>query len=196
MLYKSSLQFFFHPKAFGPRADSLDAPISLSYIANPSTGPLTTTLRFFLQFLRAALQALPRQSTRISSLLKLISSSWDTALLISESERRLRLETLTTSEIKGDERLDIVSEILLRDVKTKVQASLELEAKIIGDGKELRMGVDVAPNVRVVYGEEYNEKNMTEYLKGLVDGELQGWDAAVRQMKTKLIARGAKGARK
>lgn len=61
MTYKSSLQLFFHPSAFrnpGQEASNRpNAPIGLTYTG--TTQPLPTTLRFFLQLLRASLHALP-----------------------------------------------------------------------------------------------------------------------------------------
>lgn len=202
MAYKSDIELFFHPAAFnhGSRdAESRtpNAPISLIYIADRSSQkkkPLTTTLRFFLQLLRASLQALPQATTKIKTLLDLLSSGWDIALQIQESERQLSIETLTSSSIVGDERLDINAEILLPKVRSKVRTSFELEAKveeIDGDGT-LGLTVDVTPKVVVVYGEQYNEHNMTQYLKQSIDG-YEKWDEGLRLMREKLIVRGAKG---
>ena len=64
MTYKSSLQLYFHPSAFFTTSTTMTQPsnrsnasIGLTYIN--ATQPLSTTLRFFLQLLRASLQALP-----------------------------------------------------------------------------------------------------------------------------------------
>ncbi|CAK1354502.1 unnamed protein product [Cercospora beticola] len=202
MAYKSDIELFFHPAAFNHGSGDAEsrtpnAPISLTYIADRSLQkkkPLTTTLRFFLQLLRASLQALPQATTKIKTLLDLLSSGWDIALQIQESERQLSIETLTSSSIVGDERLDINAEILLPKVRSKVRTSFELEAKveeIDGDGT-LGLTVDVAPKVVVVYGEQYNEHNMTQYLKQSIDG-YEKWDEGLRLMREKLIVRGAKG---
>ncbi|PPJ56123.1 hypothetical protein CBER1_02067 [Cercospora berteroae] len=202
MAYKSDIELFFHPAAFNHGSEDVEsrtpnAPISLTYIADRSSQkkkPLTTTLRFFLQLLRASLQALPQATTKIKTLLDLLSSGWDIALQIQESERQLSIETLTSSSIVGDERLDINAEILLPKVRSKVRTCFELEAKveeIDGDGA-LGLTVDVAPKVMVVYGEQYNEHNMTQYLKQSIDG-YEKWDEGLRLMREKLTVRGAKG---
>lgn len=196
MTYKSELQLFFHPKAFQQSSIDEDerpnAPIRLLYIAD-SKRPLTTTLRFFLQFLQATLHALPQCTTKISSLLALVSNGWTTACSIAESERRLNIETLTDAKIVSDERLAIESTILLPDVRTKVRATFAVEASVSPD-LQMRCGVDA--KVLVVYGEQYNEKNMSEFLRGLVGEGIGGWDRALRALREKLIARGAKGVRK
>lgn len=206
MTYHSEIQVFFHPRAFNNSEPNNqgrypNAPISLTYIADAKTKkPLTTTLRFFLQLLRASLQALPQATTKISNLLGLVSSGWDIATQVAESERRLGIETLTTSRIVGDERLDIIADVLLPKVKTKIRASFALTASIRtkdGSGSgDLFMNVMIEPKVTVVYGELYDEKNMSKYLAGLTKSEGEGWNEAVRSMKEKLIAKGEKGQRK
>ena len=201
MAYKSHLQLFFHPANFNTHcanktsAAPANAPISLTYTA--ATQP-TTSLRFFLQLLRASLQALPQFSTTVSALLNLISSGWDIALAVAEAERRLVLETPTSARILSDERLLMEAEILLRDVKTKVRVGYEISAAVAtrdDDSDSLELSVNVEPAVRVVYGEPYNETKMQEFVKKNVGGEVEGWDTAVRQLRTRLIARGAKGAK-
>lgn len=199
MTYKSELQLFFHPRAFyrsdDESGDRPNAPIRLSYL-DEGKKPMTTTLRFFLQFLRACLLGLPQCTTKISSLLGLVSNGWDTASSIAEAERRLNLETLTDSRIVSDEQLAVEANVLLPKVKTKVRATFDVSARLVEDGDEMRMECVCAPRVLVVYGEQYNERNMGEYLRGLVGDGFEGWDAAVRGMREKLIARGAKGTRK
>lgn len=201
MTYKSHLQLFFHPNNFNsqranrPSAAQTNAPISLTYTA--ATQP-TTSLRFFLQLLRASLQALPQHTTTVPALLNLISSGWDTALAVAEAERQLKLEAPTSARILSDERLLIESEILLRDVRTKVRVGYEISAAVAADqddGSDLKLSVHVQPAVKVVYGEPYNETKMQDFVQKNVGGEVEGWDAAVRHLRTRLIARGAKGAK-
>ena len=112
---------------------------------------------------------------------------------VAESERRLNLEALTTSRIMPDEQLAIEADVLLVKVKTKVRASFALRA---GVDPDMKLNVKTEPGVVVVYGEQYNEKNMTEFVKNAAGDEVEGWDLAVRGMREKLIARGAKGVRK
>ena len=191
MTYKSSLQLFFHPSAFrnpGQEASNRpNAPIGLTYTG--TTQPLPTTLRFFLQLLRASLHALPQCTTKVSSLLHFVSSGWTTALAVAESERRLAIEGLTETRIVSDERLSIASLILLPKTKTKVRISFDILAAI-GEGLALSESVEV--DVRVVYGETLNEKKLKEVLQGNVSGGVDGWESAVREVKAMLLSKGAK----
>jgi kinetochore protein Spc7/SPC105 len=191
MTYKSSLQLFFQPSAFrhpGQEASARpNAPIGLTYTG--TTQPLPTTIRFFLQLLRASLHALPQCTTKVSSLLHFVSSGWTTALAVAESERRLAIEGLTETRIISDECLSIASLILLPKTKTKVRISFDILAAI-GEGLALSESVEV--DVRVVYGETLNEKKLKEVLQGNVSGGVDGWEAAVREVKAMLLSKSAK----
>jgi kinetochore protein Spc7/SPC105 len=191
MTYKSSLQLFFHPPAFrNPNQEANtrpNAPIGLTYTS--TTQPLPTTIRFFLQLLRASLHALPQCATKVSSLLHFVSSGWTTALAVAESERRLAIEGLTETRIVSDERLSIASLILLPKTKTKVRVSFEILAAI-GEGLALSESVEV--DVRVVYGETLNEKKMKDVLQDNVSGGVDGWESAVREVKALLLSKSAK----
>lgn len=200
MTYRSELQLFFHPAAFlVPSAQAAksrpNAPISLSYIAQDrhhDPKDLTTTLRFFLQLLRASLHALPQCTTRVADLLALVSNGWDTAQSVAEVERRLDLETLTASRIVSDERLAIESTILLVKARTKLRVTFELLAAV-GEGMELSMTVE--SKAKVVYGEQYNEAKMTKFVNERVGG-VDGWSDAVRELRERLVAQGMKGFKK
>ena len=193
MTYKSSLQLFFHPSAFRTPSSPQDEaprpnrPIGLTYTG--TTQPLPTTIRFFLQLLRASLHALPQSTTKVSSLLHFVSSGWTTALNIAESERRLSIEGLTDTRIVSDERLSIASLILLPKMKTKVRISFDILAAI-GEGLALSETVEV--DVHVVYGEKLNENKLREVLQGTVKGGVEGWEGAVRELKGILLSQGAR----
>lgn len=202
MTYRSTLELYFHPLAFhvpstGPPKPRPNAPISLHYTARhrPTNHPKDppTTLRFFLQLLRATLHALPQCETPVPALLALISSGWDTATDVAAAEHRLALETRTAARIVADDRLAIESTLLLPKVRTKVRVAFELLATV---GEDLQ--VRTATEVRgwVVYGECYNEGFMRKFLGERVRGVAEGWGEAVREMRVALVAKGAKGQRK
>lgn len=195
MTYKSHLELFFYPSAFATADSSRSSQnesIRLTYVANSLPQrpiPLTTTLRFFLQLLRASLHALPQCTTRIPELLNLIKVGWDAALQVVEAERRLSLDGMTHSRILSDERLAICCAVLLPKVRTKVFATYEIAAWV---GDNLDFCVAAKPTVEVVYGEKYNEKMMTEFLINKTGKRVDGWDGAVGELRTRLVAKGPK----
>ncbi|KAF2771014.1 Spc7-domain-containing protein [Teratosphaeria nubilosa] len=204
MTYKCQLQLFFHPSAFfqqqSPTQPRPNSPISLTYIArDPRTQQLkepTTALRFFLQLLRASLHALPQCTTTAHDLLRLVSGGWETALQVAESERRLNLECMAESRIVSDERLTIECHVLLRKVRTKVRVAFELEAKVGGEGA-LELQTQSQVDVKVVYGERYDEAKMKTNLGRLVaGGGLEGWAEGVRELRPGLAAQRVKGVRR
>jgi kinetochore protein Spc7/SPC105 len=194
MTYKSQLKLFFHPLAFQTGGQSRqNSSISLTYTGSQNLG---TTLRFFLQLLRASLHALPQFSTRVADLLSLVAKGWDTATLIADAEKRLNMEVMTESRIVSDERLAISSTLLLPKVRTKVRVSFDIAAAVTEDGEGLELSTTVEPSVKVVYGEQYHEKNMTDFVAKEIVGGFEGWEDVVRELRERLIARGAKGEKK
>ena len=194
MTYRNQLQIFFHPAAFlQPDQQNLDrpnAPIGLIYTL---TKPLGTTLRFFLQLLRASLQALPQSSTRVSDLLHLVSNGWETAQSVAEAERRLNIEGMTEARIISDESLSISSLLLLPQARTKVRVTLDVSAAVgAGDEDGLELSTTVSSAVKVVYGESYNEKKMSDFVAKEIGDGFEGWDGVVRDLRERLIARGSK----
>ncbi|KAK3674937.1 hypothetical protein LTR78_005281 [Recurvomyces mirabilis] len=205
MTYRSSLQLFFHPAAFLVPTQSTttarpNAPISLSYVAQDRHGQvkdLDTTQRFFLQFLRASLQALPQCETRVAELLGFVSQGWTTAQAVVQAEERLNIVTLTSSRIVSDEKLAMESDLLFPAIRTKVRVAFELAASV-GQEADLRLVLGTGVDVRVVYGEEWNEGKMTKFVGESVGVEDvgEGWADAVRELRGRLGAGGGKGFRK
>lgn len=128
-------------------------------------------------------------------LLNLVSNGWDTATAVAAAEKRLNMEAMTESRIVSDERLTISSTLLLPKVRTKVRVSFVIAAAVgeaEGEGT-LELSTTVEPSVKVVYGEQYHEKKMTEFVAKEIGEGFEGWEGVVRELREKLIARGAKG---
>ena len=213
MTYRAQLRLYFEPSAFicptttnkaqrSPRKPH-NAPISLTYIADADEhhpAPLTTEKRFFLQIMRAHLQCLTQRQTPIKDLLDFVSGGWNAASAVSEALRRLNLENTVDVDILADERLGVQVGLLLPKVQTKVVLSFEVSAHVDGEGSEdggqsddvrLRTGVDVQG--KVVYGEQYKEGKMGEFVRARIGGDLKGAQEAVRDLKARLVATGRKG---
>ena len=210
MTYHNQLRLFFDTAGFLPSSTNAatvttprkrspkkrdNRPISLSYVADADEHhpqPLSTEKRFFLQLMRAQLQCLVQHQTSTKDLLTFVSKGWDTTCALSETIRRLHLEYPIDVSILSDERLGIDISMLLPKVQTKVLLSFEVGASIAeGPGPLLQTCTDVKG--KVVYGEQYKEGKMGEFIKARIGGEMSGWEDAVRDLRARLVATGRKG---
>ncbi|KAL1625104.1 hypothetical protein SLS56_007531 [Neofusicoccum ribis] len=203
MSYRSDLQLFFHPSAFAPHAldeKSPNATISLTYIGDSkptNATPLTTTKRFFLQVLRANLHCLPQATTSIRSMLMHVARGWDVALAVAENVRRLSLAQITDECILSDERMAVNTNMLLPSVQSKVRCVFEVGVTVNGV-EDLK--TDVTTSAKVIYGEQYKEGKMAEFLGQFVGTAVAvdkstAWGDAVTDLRDRLVARGKKGGR-
>ena len=196
MTYKNTLQLYFNTTSFKITSSTqaqtpTNSPISLTHITPAS---LTTEKRFFLQLMRAQLQCLDQNTISVKQLLDFVQRGWDAASLVAEQVRCLTLEQLVNVSILSDERLAIDVCILLPKVETKVKVGLRLTATLSDpEAEDLDIKHDIDVEAQVVYGEPYNEKNMSEFVGKRVRGQgSEGWDATVRELKTRLVATGRK----
>jgi kinetochore protein Spc7/SPC105 len=119
--------------------------------------------------------------------------------LIAEQVRRLTLEQPVNVSILGDERLAIEVCILLPKVETKVKVGLQLTATtttstVTTQTQDLDVSNEIDVEAKVVYGESYNEKNMSEFVGKRVRGHgFEGWDETIRELRMRLVSTGRKG---
>ncbi|KAI5272590.1 Spc7-domain-containing protein [Aureobasidium subglaciale] len=196
MTYANTLQLFFNTTSFkatssSQAANPLNSPISLTHLT-PAT--LTTEKRFFLQLMRAQLQCLDQNTISLKQLLGFVQRGWDTASLIAEQVRRLTLEQIVNVSILSDERLSIDVCILLPKVETKVKLGIQLTATLSDpEAEDLDIKNEIDVDAKVVYGEPYNEKNMSEFVGKRVRGQgFEGWDETIRELRMRLVATGRK----
>ena len=190
MSYNNAMQLFFTPSAFLPNDSNLEAAngdsasISLTYIADAHEHrpqPLTTEKRFFLQIIRAQLQCLNQSQTNPKDLLSFVTEA-----------TTLGVSYITEATITADEVMAVRSAILLKAMRTKVEATFEVKVQS-GEGTN-RMKLAVKPSVKVHYGETLNEKKMVDFLESRIRG-VKGrrlWAQAMWELEDKLIARGKK----
>ncbi|KAL9121417.1 MAG: hypothetical protein Q9187_002030 [Circinaria calcarea] len=197
LAYLSTLQLFLAPSSFSnpitppEKEDKENSPISLTYIADSDPHhpiPLSTEKRFFLQILRARLQCLRQSRTKVKDVLAFVSEGWKQACLVAEEIRALKLTQVTDVGIVGDEMLLVKATILQRESKTKMEVVFRVcvggpdcEGK---DSGELGLQVDVKREVKLVYGMDWGDRQVKEFLNGTGKGNGQwGWDLAVRGLE-------------
>ncbi|KAK8214028.1 hypothetical protein IWZ01DRAFT_498731 [Phyllosticta capitalensis] len=198
MTYRNDLRLFFYPGSFAPHASAStpNSTISLTYVGDnkpANSSPLTTTKRFFLQLLRANLHCLPQSTTSIGQMLVHVRNGWDVALAVAENVRKLNLCHITDESILSDERMAATAHMLLPTLQTKVKCVFEVG--VTAEGDELK--TSVVASTKVVYGEQYKEGKMGEFLTSFVGGEVQvggdaKWNDGVNDLKARLIAKGRK----
>lgn len=143
--------------------------------------------------MRVKLQCLVQHETSIRDVLEFVSQSWEEAQAISGEVDALNRVWITTPEIKSDDILAIRTSILLREMKTKVEATYEVSVGGHGDGGEgLQMQMRVDVKARVVYGEELNEGKMGAFLTQKIGKKGGSWAGGVKELEERLIARGSK----
>jgi kinetochore protein Spc7/SPC105 len=207
MSYLSDLELFLHPGSFGTSTESQpNSPISLSYIGNeekrtnPQPRPLTTTKRFFLQLLRAHLLSIPQCQVSILGVLRTISSTWKIALAVTEAMRLLSQSCVTNEVILSDERMAVDATLLLASLQTKVRIRFDIAAAAAA-GESEETSTTVKADVKVVYGEKYDQPKMSEFLTMWTGGKVGSledvakWVEGVEDLKVRLIKRGKKGER-
>ena len=138
--------------------------------------------------MRARLQCLIQHLTPIKDVLAFISSAWDQATTVSAEVKALNLTYITTPQIQSDDILGVKANILLNNMRTKVEALFEV--RVGGDG--LGLSVDLKPFARVVYGEILKEAKMGEFLAQKIGQKGISWAEAVRELEGRLITRGKK----
>ncbi|KAF2863277.1 Spc7-domain-containing protein [Piedraia hortae CBS 480.64] len=180
MNYRSHLQIFFNGCAFANAkpsmrpADNANGPISLTYIGKPK---LTTTLRFFLQLIRARLHALPQHRTQTSSMLKMVSSGWDVATKIAEFEAGVNERNLLNTRIVSDEHLSVAAKVLIIAAKTRLRVVFDVH--VAGDDV---LQLSVNTSVSIDYGRA-NKIELNDRLGKMVNSESRTWGDAVEELK-------------
>ncbi|AEO65909.1 uncharacterized protein THITE_2113515 [Thermothielavioides terrestris NRRL 8126] len=138
----------------------------------------------------------------------MVSAAWDQAGAVAEQVRRLNLSFPTAVAATPDDGVRVTASVLLVPLQTRLEVVLGLAAAADGgegnrNGNENGSGdgmldVIVTPEVRVVYGEQFNAGKMTELLAGRIGGpvgggkdggKMVGWDEAVLELYKKLLAK-------
>jgi len=204
MTYRRDLELSFDVSSFLPNDSSRPAintensPIELSYIADRREyhpQRLTASKNFVLRNLRGQLGRLKQSATKVKDLLTLTSETWNKARMIEEDVRMLNLYCPTEATISGDSSRSLLvrSTLLLTPRATKVEVVFTAAFREEGSSG----AVAVEPKARVIYGEQLDERKMSEFLTGKIAGTVPSgaqdeWAAAVRGLGERLIGKGKK----
>ncbi|KAI1392821.1 Spc7-domain-containing protein [Hypoxylon trugodes] len=197
MTYKKEIELVFDAAAFKGLKPT-NSRIDLWYIAanrELDPKPSTPEKEFFIQCIRDHVRSLVQAQTKLKDLLHMVSAAWEkanrTALNVRMIDTTYRNNTTKTS----DSSITIRTIVLLKPLKTRVDIEIALHGQSTPTGVE----VTIAPQARIVYGEQFKEDKITEYLTSrigtrVVTKEEQNvfWVDALVELEERLIARGQK----
>ncbi|KAI1483558.1 Spc7-domain-containing protein [Daldinia eschscholtzii] len=199
MTYRREIELVFDVRAFkGLKPDN--SRIDLSYIAanreqNPQ--PSTPEKEFFIQCMRDHVRGLVQAQTRMKNLLDMVSTAWQKANHVARNVHLLNTTYRTKVTKTSDSSISIRSWVLLVPLQTKVEVVFSLDGKSTPDGVE----VTVTPQARVVYGEQFKEDKIVEFLTTKIgtriitkeeSGTFEPWVEVLVELQERLLGRGRK----
>ncbi|KAI1368293.1 hypothetical protein F5Y08DRAFT_281158 [Xylaria arbuscula] len=199
MTYERELSLVFDVSAFYGGSSSNSA-IGLEYMATSPDGdalPTSPEKEFFVRCIREHLRGLTQSKTKIHTMLSTISTAWKKANHVAANVRLLNCTFPTNVTPISDASIAIKSTLLLAPLQTKVEVMLALQGQHTRDGLQ----VSIAPQARVVYGQNFKTDNVAEYLATRIGtsvnaeggkGETESWSDVVVELHERLLARGRK----
>jgi kinetochore protein Spc7/SPC105 len=191
LVYKQRVELVFDINCFVSNAGQT-APIQRD-------GPLTVRLAFepiqaealeygfFNSILQRYLLSFDQSATQVRHLLQTVSQFWDKVEILLEERRLLHTKCFTTPIVE-DDKLQFQSILFLRELKTKAHAIIEIS--VTNDAV-----IEIQPQMKLVYGEKFNEGKMTQFLQTRISPTLEvyekkdcgSWRNAVAELANKLI---------
>lgn len=197
MTYRREIELVFDAASF--KAGQPNSRIDLWYVAavrghNPL--PATPEREFCLQCIRDHIRGLAQSATKVSRMLKVVSTAWDRANALANQVHQLNF-TFPTSVIRtSDSSLAVRSSLLLAPLQTKVEVVMGVQSSAGLKG----LNFIVSSQASVVYGEQFNAGKMAEFLSSRVSDQVSTcfeketdlWCDVVGDLHGKLLARGRK----
>lgn len=199
MTYERELSLVFDVSAFYG-GSSPNSGIGLEYMATNPDGnqlPISPEKEFFVRCIRDHLRGLAQSKTKIHTMLSIISAAWKKANHVAANVRLLNCTFPTNVTSTSDSSIAVRSTLLLTPLETKVEIILALHGQHTRDGLQ----VSIAPQARVVYGENFKTDNVAEYLAtrigtsviaGGEQGATESWSDVIVELHERLLARGRK----
>ncbi|KAI0103523.1 Spc7-domain-containing protein [Daldinia grandis] len=199
MTYRREIELVFDVRAFkGLKPDN--STIDLWYIAanrEQSPQPSTPEKEFFIQCTRDHIRGLAQAQTKIKNLLDMVSTAWKKANHVARNVHLLNTTYRTKVTKTSDSSISIRSWVLLVPLQTKVEVVFSLHGQSTPGGIE----VTITPQARVVYGEQFKEDKIVEFLTTKIGtrvvtkeegGTFEPWVEVLVELQERLLARGQK----
>lgn len=190
LAYKRAIEVVFDVASFRPNQPG--SRIDVWHIATNRDGSAraaTPEREFFLQLIRDCVRALPQSRTRVSDMLNMVRTAWDSAERMAKDVRVLNVTFPTKVVRTSDSSIAVVSSIMVVPLATRVEVSLNMTGVAGTKGVE----VAVEPEAKVCYGENFNVGKVNEFLGGKPAEESESWSDVLVSLHERLLARGKKG---
>lgn len=195
MTYQREIELVFDISSFRPGGPA-DSRIDLWYIAaNRDHDPLPPSPEkdFFVQCIRDHVRGMTLSQTKIRDMLSVISGAWKMANHVAANVRLLNCTFPTKVVRTSDSSIAIQATLLLIPLQTKVEITLALH----GQHTQGDLQVSIAPQARVIYGEQFKPDKLTEYLTtrigtSVVTEGAESWSDVIVELRERLLGRGRK----
>ncbi|KAF4125086.1 kinetochore protein Spc7/SPC105 [Geosmithia morbida] len=214
MTYKREIELVFDIASFQPGQPN--SRIDLWYIADyhdetggniisnsngNSSGNRSSTKTadkdLFLECIRDGVRSLVQNKTPVSDMLRMVSGGWDKARYVSAQIEAINTTFPTTVSKTSDSSVAITTSMMLPPLQTRVEVTLGLHGRSNTGAGHDAVDFGIAPQIKVVYGENFNVAKVTEFLSTqigdtVVTGEAMEWSDIAMQLRERLLARGRK----
>ncbi|KAI1282742.1 hypothetical protein F5Y07DRAFT_350773 [Xylaria sp. FL0933] len=199
MTYEREIELEFDVSSFSG-GNASDSQIDLRYIAaNRDRDPLPPSpeKEFFIKCIRDHVRGMAQARAPIHAMLHVVRAAWKKANHVEANVRLLNCTFPTNITRTTDSSIAIRSTLLLAPLGTKVEIILALH----GQHSRGSLQVSIAPQARVIYGENFKIDNVVEYLATRIgtsvategeQGTTESWCDAIVELHERLLARGRK----
>ncbi|PHH73612.1 hypothetical protein CDD80_3704 [Ophiocordyceps camponoti-rufipedis] len=158
-------------------------------LAAGSREQVSTDRQFMLRYIGQHVQTLSTAgASQLSELLRVVGRGWDKARLVARQISRINMVFPTKVAQTSETSLSVTSRLLLVPLKTLIEVGLKLDGSDDND-------VAVSVSARVIYGEQFNEGKMGEFLAARIGQRVeagQDWSDALVELRRRLVAKGGK----
>lgn len=141
-----------------------------------------------MQLIRDCVRALPQGRTKVSQMMDMVREAWDLAEEVAKDLRVVN-STFPTKVVKtSDSSIAVVSSVMVVPLGTRVEVTLNIRGSAGLGGVQM----EVEPEAKVCYGENFNVGKIGEFLAARVGRPGEGsesWSDVFVSLHERLLAR-------
>lgn len=168
-------------------------PVDVRFAPGSREQQASTDMQFMIRYIGQRVRTLSTVgASQLSDLLRMVGKGWDKARLVARQISRINMVFPTKVAQTSETSLSVTSRLLLVPLKTLIEVGLRLDGS---DGSDDNDVMAVSVSARVVYGEQFNEGKMGEFLAARIGQRVeagQDWSDAFVELRRRLVAKGGK----